>query len=50
MIYFEDISLKDEKSTEENIRLIKSYLTNLVDSLNMLAQEVESIKKEREGK
>ena len=44
MIVFEDPNISNKNTTEANIRIIKSYLSNLADSLNMLSQEVASIK------
>jgi len=42
---FDYIAISNDKTPQENIRIIKSYLDELADSLNMLAQQIEDDKK-----
>ena len=48
MITFDDININLDKPTPENMHRLKSYLSETMDKLNMLAAEVENLKKERE--
>ena len=45
MYQFEYVPISSEKSTQENIRIIKSYLDDMADKLNMLSQQIEDDKK-----
>lgn len=45
MIIFEHPSISSEKPASEQLRQMRSYIDDLVDSLNMLAQEIEQLKK-----
>ena len=45
MYQFEYVPISSEKSTPENIRIIKSYLDDMADKLNMLSQQIEDDKK-----
>ena len=45
MYQFEYISISSEKSPQENIRIIKSYLDDMADKLNMLSQQIEELEK-----
>lgn len=48
-MFFDYIEISNDKTPQENLRIIKSYMDNLVDQLNMLSQQIED-KKEGEGK
>ena len=48
-MFFDYIEISNDKTPQENLRIIKSYLDNLVDQLNMLSQQIED-NKEGEGK
>jgi hypothetical protein len=43
-MFFDYLQTSTDKSPEENIRIIKSYMDNLADQLNMLAQQLENDK------
>ena len=45
MYQFDYISISDEKDVQANIKLIKSYLDDMADKLNMLAQLIDEIQK-----
>ncbi len=45
MYQFEYVPISNEKSAQENIRIIKSYLDDMADKLNMLSQQIEDDKK-----
>lgn len=49
MIVFDDININLEKPTPENMHRLRAYLSETMDKLNMLAEEVEKLKKEREN-
>ncbi|MBO6127567.1 MAG: hypothetical protein J6P79_01565 [Pseudobutyrivibrio sp.] len=48
-MFFDYIEISNDKTPQENLRIIKSYMDNLVDQLNMLSQQIED-NKEGEGK
>lgn len=43
MYQFEEVRISSEKDPNENIKIIKSYLDDLADKLNMLSQMVDEI-------
>ncbi len=43
-MFFDYLQTSNDKRPEENIRIIKSYMDNLADQLNMLAQQIEDNK------
>ena len=42
---FEDLRISNDKTPEEQMKQIKSWADNLIDSLTMLANQVEELKK-----
>lgn len=49
MYQFDYINITDEKDTKQNIKLIKSYLDDMTDKLNMLSQRIEEIDEKQRG-
>lgn len=49
MIYFDSSWVNLDKTPDENIRILKSYLDEQTQLLNMLSEEVESLKKKKES-
>lgn len=47
MIIFENPSFNLERLTPENMRKLKSYLEEMTDRLNLLAERLELLEKER---
>ena len=45
MIIFEHPSISSDKPAQEQLKQLRSFTDDLVDLLNMLAQEVEQLKK-----
>lgn len=46
---FDYVNISPDKSDQENIKVVKAFLDDLVDRLNLQSQEIEKIK-ESEGK
>lgn len=49
MFQFEEVRISSEKDVSENIKIIKSYLDDLADKLNMLSQMVDEINERTRG-
>ena len=47
MITFDEPNINLDKPTADNMKRLASYLGDMVDKLNMLAEQVENLKKER---
>ena len=50
MIVFDTPTINPEKTPEENIKVIRSFLEETVDKLNMLSEQVDKSINEREDK
>lgn len=42
---FEDLRISNDKTPEEQMKQIKSWADNLIDTLNMLNNQVEELRK-----
>jgi hypothetical protein len=51
MILFDRLNINKDKSQEQNLQALKAWADNLVDSLQILQNQIEDLKKsESEGK
>ncbi len=51
MILFDRLNIHKDRSQEQNLQALKAWADNLVDSLQILQNQIEDIKKsESEGK
>ena len=44
-MFFDYIPIDNDKTPQENLKTIKSYMDNLVDLLNMMSEQLEDLKK-----
>ena len=47
MYQFDYVSISTDKNTGENIKIIKAYLDDMADKLNMLSQQLDDLSEKK---